>query len=175
MTKQNRCVSTIAQENGETTFSLCYDEFMIPPFNEDGLLPPGIHTAVSWQEFARRFGHTPHRQDLLSGMKAALLGLRRAGCQVVYVDGSFVTAKEHPNDFDICWDITGVNPNLLDPLLLKLDNGRVAQKVKYLGEFFPAQTTEGVSGKIFLDFFQIDKATGNPKGIVALNLWEIWS
>lgn len=148
---------------------------MIPPFNQDGLLPPGIHTTASWQEFAHRFGHTPHRQNLLSGMKTALLGLRRAGCRVVYVDGSFVTAKKHPNDFDICWDITGVNPALLDPLLLKLDNSRVAQKVKYLGEFFPAQIPEGVSGKTFLEFFQTDKATGNPKGIVALNLWEIWS
>jgi hypothetical protein len=148
---------------------------MIPPFNQNGLLPPGIHIAASWQEFAHRFGHTPHRQNLLSGMKSALEGMRIAGCRVVYVDGSFVTAKEHPNDFDICWDITGVNPDLLDPLLLKLDNGRIAQKVKYLGEFFPAQIFEGVSGKTFLEFFQIDKATGNPKGIVALNLWEIWS
>lgn len=173
MTKQNRCVSTIAQENSKTTFSLCYDDFMIPPFNEDGLLPPGIHTAASWQEFAHRFGHTPHRQNLLSGMKAALLGLRDAGCRVVYVDGSFVTAKERPNDFDICWDITGVDPDLLDPLLR--NNSRFAQKVKYLGEFFPAQTTEGVSGKTFLEFFQIDKASATPKGIVALNLWEIWS
>jgi hypothetical protein len=148
---------------------------MIPSFNQTGLLPPGIYIADSWQEFATRFGHNIHRQNLLLGMKSALEGMRRAGCQVVYVDGSFVTSKEHPNDFDICWDMTGVNPALLDPLLLKLDDGRIAQKIKYLGEFFPAQFIEGGSGKTFLDFFQNDKVTGNFKGIVALNLWEIWS
>jgi hypothetical protein len=148
---------------------------MIPSFNQIGLLPPGIHIADSWQEFATRFGDNIHRQNLLLGMKSALEGMRQAGCQVVYVDGSFVTSKEYPNDFDICWDTTGVNPDLLDPLLLKLDDGRIAQKIKYLGEFFPAHWTEGGSGKTFLDFFQIDKATGNSKGIVILNLWEIWS
>jgi hypothetical protein len=148
---------------------------MIPSFNQIGLLPPGIHVVDSWQEFATRFGHTPHRQNLLLGMKSALEGMRLAGCQMVYVDGSFVTAKEHPNDFDICWDITGVDIDRLDPLLLKLDNGRIAQKIKYLGEFFPAQITEGGSGKTFLEFFQIDKTTGSSKGIIALNLWEIWS
>ncbi|MBN8564802.1 MAG: hypothetical protein J0L70_30175 [Leptolyngbya sp. UWPOB_LEPTO1] len=148
---------------------------MIPPFNQNGLLPPGIHPAESWQEFAERFGHNSHRQKLLSGMKSALDNLRRAYCQVVYVDGSFVTTKEYPTDFDICWDMTNVDLTLLDPLLLKFDNGRIAQKVKYLGELFPAQTAEGVSGRTFLEFFQIDKVTGNPKGIVALKLWEIWS
>ncbi len=147
---------------------------MIPPFNQNGLLPPGIHLA-NWQNFADRFGTTFHRQHLLVGMKSGLEVLRRAGCGMAYVDGSFVTVKEHPNDFDICWDITGVNPNLLDPVLLKFDKGRFAQKIKYFGEFFPAQVTESSTGVVFLEFFQIDKATGNPKGIVALNLREIWS
>jgi hypothetical protein len=148
---------------------------MIPPFTQNGLLPPGIYVADTWQEFAQRFGHTPHRQKLLMGMKSALEVLRLAGCKAAYVDGSFVTSKERPNDFDICWDTTGVDGNLLDPLLLKFDNGRIAQKVKYLGEFFPAQIVESGSGKTFLEFFQIDKATGNSKGIVVLNLREIWS
>ena len=148
---------------------------MIPPFDPTGLLPPGIHQADTWQEFADRFGHTSHRQKLLLGMKSALLSLKNAGCKQVYVDGSFVTVKEHPNDFDICWDIEGVNPNLLNPLLLKLDDGRSAQKVKYLGELFPAQVKEKGSGQTFLNFFQIDKATGGSKGIVVLKLWEIWS
>ncbi|MEA5448458.1 hypothetical protein VB780_07765 [Leptolyngbya sp. CCNP1308] len=148
---------------------------MIPPFEPTGLLPPGIHEAGTWQEFTTRFGHTLHRQKLLLGMKSALLSLKDAGCAQVYVDGSFVTIKGHPNDFDICWDTSGVNPDLLDPLLMKFDDGRLAQKVKYLGELFPAQMTEGGSGQTFLDFFQTDKATGDHKGIVILKLWEIWS
>ncbi len=142
---------------------------MIPAFEPDGNLPPGIHWAT-WQEFSGRFGTTPHRLKLLAGLKAALDSLRGAGCQTIYVDGSFVTVQEVPNDFDACWDIEGVNPELLDPILLKFDDGRAAQRTKYLGDLFPAQTREGGSGHAFLEFFQIDKETGSPKGIVALDL-----
>jgi hypothetical protein len=50
------------------------------------------------------------------------------------------------------------------------DAGRAAQKAKYLGELFPAQMGEGGSGLTFLELFQVDKETGKPKGIVALDL-----
>jgi hypothetical protein len=75
-----------------------------------------------------------------------------------------------PGDFDACWSVSGVDPNLLDPVLLTFDNHRAAQKAKYFGEMFPAELPEGVSGRRFLDFFQIDKITGRPKGIVGLRL-----
>lgn len=142
---------------------------MIPAFNSDGNLPPGVHW-TTWQEFANRFGITPYRQRLLKGLESALDSLSKANCQFVYIDGSFVTEKENPNDYDGCWDITGVDPDLLDPILLNFDNERAAQKIKYLGELFPAQTLEGITGKTFLSFFQVDKNTGNPKGIVAIDL-----
>ena len=141
---------------------------MIPAFNSDGNLPPGVHWAT-WQEFAARFGTTPHRQQLLKGLKSALDSLSKAGCQTVYIDGSFVTKKENPNDFDGCWDLTGVDPSLLDPILLLFDNKRVAQKVKYKGELFPASCRADRVGNTYLDFFQIDR-DGNPKGIIAIDL-----
>ena len=142
---------------------------MVPDFDTDGNLPPGIYSAA-WQEFCDRFGATPQRARLIVGLKAALDTLRTAGCQQVYIDGSFVTEKESPNDYDACWDITNVRPELLDPLLLKFDDGRVAQKTKYLGDLFPAQTQESLTGRTFLEFFQVDKETGNPKGIIVLNI-----
>lgn len=142
---------------------------MIPDFNSDGRLPPGTH-CCDWQEFSSRFAWNPHRERLLSGLKAALDSLKAAGCQTTYIDGSFVTTKEIPGDFDGCWDVQGVDPNLLDPVLLIFDRGRAAQKAKYLGELFPAGWTENASGKTFLEFFAVDKDTGNPKGIVAIDL-----
>ena len=42
------------------------------------------------------------------------------------------------HDFDACWEEVGVAPELLDPVLLQFDAGRVAQKARYLGELFPA-------------------------------------
>ena len=96
--------------------------------------------------------------------------LKRAGCGTVYVDGSFVTAKPQPMDFDACWAIDGVDPNRLDPVFLDFSNSRAKQKARFGGEFFPADLPEGMTGKTLLEFFQTDKETGAPKGIVALDL-----
>ena len=51
----------------------------------------------------------------------------------MYLDGSFVTSKQVPNDFDACWDEIGVNMSLIDPVLLKFDRVRAAQKAKFRG------------------------------------------
>lgn len=142
---------------------------MIPNFEDNGDLPPGIHL-VSWEEFVARYGTSPHRQALIAGLKRGLEVLTRAGCHVAYIDGSFVTAKDVPRDFDACWDIQDVDPTLLDPVFLDFKNKRAAQKAKYLGEFFPAQFTEGCSNSAFVDFFQINKDTGLQKGIIAIHL-----
>jgi hypothetical protein len=145
---------------------------MIPAFRPNGNLPAGIYTAT-WEEFVARYGFTTRRQALLVGLLAVLQALRDAGCEVVYVDGSFVIHKPEPGDFDACWDLTGVDPARLDPVLLDFSNGRTAQKSKYLGELFPAQLPEGASGRTFLDFFQTDRQTGQRKGIVRLELGEL--
>lgn len=142
---------------------------MIPFFDYTGNLPPGIHWA-SWQEFEKRFGTNSRRKQLLSGLKQAIASLRKAGCRTVFVDGSFVTSKELPGDFDACWNVEGVDSELLDPVLLDFKNGRAAQKAKFGGELFPAEWSADTSGKPFLEFFQVDKNTGKPKGIVGLRL-----
>lgn len=145
---------------------------MLPEFDERGNLPPGIHFA-KWSEFVARFAANEHRQRLVSGMEQALTILRSAGCNRVYVDGSFVTAKAAPGDYDIAWEPSGVDVVLLlrlDPVFGLFDNGRAAQKAKYQGEFFPSSTAEALTGRTFLDFFQVDKESGEAKGIVSLDL-----
>ena len=75
---------------------------MIPPFEPDtGNLPAGIHEA-SWEEFSERFGTTPHRRQLLAGLRTAAELLGSFGSRHLWVDGSFVTAKENPADYDAC-------------------------------------------------------------------------
>lgn len=145
---------------------------MIPDFNRSGLLPPGIHPA-SWAELVDRFGDNPTRSKLLVGLRAALENLKNAGCRIAYIDGSFVTDKEYPNDFDACWEEAGVDPYLLDPVLLTFDLGRAMQKAKYFGELFPASVVADAGGLSFLEFFQTDKNTGKLKGIVAIDLEEL--
>jgi hypothetical protein len=46
-------------------------------------------------------------------------------------------------------------------------------KAKYLGDLFPAEVEEGGSGRLFIDFFQIDKDTGVPKGVVLIDLQSV--
>ena len=142
---------------------------MLPEFNRTGLLPPGVHWAM-WEELFQRFGHNPWRLRLLLGLRAALENLKNAGCRTAYIDGSFVTDKEFPNDYDVCWEEDGVDPLKLDPVLLTFDPGRITQKDKYLGELFPASTVADPEGLSFLEFFQIDRDAGERKGIVAIDL-----
>ena len=143
---------------------------MLPPLDAaTGNLPAGIHEAT-WEELASAFGTTPWRAELLAGLRAALEALRLAGCRRAYVDGSFVTAKEAPGDFDGCWEPRGVDPDLLDPVLLDFQHPRRAQKEKFRGELFIADWGADSAGTRFLEFFQIDKVTGEPKGIAAIDL-----
>jgi hypothetical protein len=142
---------------------------VIPPFDEGGKLPPGIHLA-DWNEFEARYNRGPRRAALLGGLREALLALRAAGCRTAYVDGSFVTAKEEPGDFDACWDAVGVDADLLDPVLLEFADGRRAQKERFGGELFPSAAAADPAGTLFLDFFQRDRETGEPKGIVEIDL-----
>jgi len=142
---------------------------VIPDFESDGLLPPGIHWAT-WQEISDRFGTNGQRKILLAGLKKALNSLKKAGCLTVYIDGSFVTNKEIPVDFDGCWDPSNVDPYQLDPMLLRFETGRTTQKTKYGGELFITTMRNGNPGPVMLDFFQRDKDSGKRKGIVAIDL-----
>lgn len=141
----------------------------IPPFIESGNLPEGIHEAT-WDEIVDRYGITDRRRDLLEGLHTALDSLRDAGCSRAYIDGSFVTAKDEPGDFDACWETAGVDPDLLDPVLLTFANKRAEQKARFGGELFPAEWRAHPRGTRFLDYFQQDNVTGERKGIVSLDL-----
>ncbi len=141
---------------------------MIPEFDERGGLPPGIHNA-SWDEIVTRYTTNTRRGELLEGLLGALRSLKAAGCTTAYLDGSFVTAKEHPGDFDACWEPTGVDPVRLDTELLDFSDERAAQKARYGGELFPVEATAEPSGTTFLDYFQRDRETGQPKGIIAID------
>jgi hypothetical protein len=131
------------------------------------VLPPGIYDSTL-EEVYKRYALNTQRKAQFEGMLKALENLFASGCAQVFLDGSFVTAKPIPNDYEMCWDTRFVDPDALDPVFFDFSNGRKNQKKKYFGEFFPAAVKEGLSGKPFLEFFQTDKNTGKPKGIVRL-------
>ena len=125
--------------------------FMIPePDPDTGCLPPGVHEA-SWHEVVSRFGGNSHRGRLLDGLLNACRGLAAAGCGEAQLDGSFVTTKTMPGDYDAAWETKGVDPELLDPVLLDMKHPRAAMKAKYLGDLFPASAS-AAPGVLFRDF-----------------------
>lgn len=144
---------------------------VLPPFTPAGVLPPGVHSAT-WDEVVARFGGAHRRDQLLDGLQRAGQNLRAAGARVIWLGGSFVTAREDPKDFDGVWDPSSSRVDLdkVDPVLVDLKdlaNGRMKQKAKYGGELLIGGETG--SGLAFQKFFQQD-LDGNPKGIVRLDL-----
>jgi len=144
---------------------------MIPDFVDIGgpwkVLPPGVHNATL-KEVETRFATSDYRKLLYSGFKNGVTALHKTGCRKIFLDGSFITEKPMPADFDVCWDPIGVDIAKLDPVFLDFSDGRKKQKECFHGEFFP---TSGLADRkrFFFDFFQIDKYTGNAKGIVCIS------
>ena len=124
---------------------------MIPEWSANGDLPPGVHFAT-WPELEDRLAFNLRRHRMLAGFRRACEELRKAGCRLVYLDGSFVTRKERPVDFDACWDVQNVDDARLDPQLCR------------------KQLPEGATGRAFVDFFQVNGVSGEPKGILAIRL-----
>ena len=135
-----------------------------------GYLPPGVHDAP-WGEVALRFSWNGHRARLLGGLLPALNNLAGAGCRAALLDGSFVSQKDLPEDYDGAWNTQGVDPNRLDPVLLDFANGRAAMKSKYLGELFPASFF-AAPGVLYRDFFMKDR-NGVRKGVVNIDLGSL--
>jgi len=145
---------------------------MIPdPVNINGIwdcLPPGIHDATLL-EIEQRFATNETRKALYEGFRRGTQSLEKAGCKTVFLNGSFVSEKPNPGDFDACWDPIGVDDKKLDPELLDFSDGRRRQRLKYGGEFFPS-SAEADGSRTFVEFFQTDKYTGREKGIIRIRL-----
>jgi hypothetical protein len=130
----------------------------MPPFTEQGYLPPGIWP-MTWQEFCDRYGYNTRRINLLSGLLSALRLLIPLGCHTVYIGGSFVTSKEKPNDVDGCFDAMNINNSLIDPIFKDLD----AQKARFGCEL----RMDFMSG--FQGYLQSGRGS-QPLGIIEIDL-----
>ena len=140
----------------------------IPRLNHIGELPPGEYE-VSLLAIKKCFGSsTAQRKALMEGLERAVETLGEAGVGRIWIDGSFVTDKEEPNDIDGCWEYSKqVDLSKIDPVFLA--ESRRPMKEKYGVEFFPACVIETASGLPFPKFFQVNR-DGNPKGILMVSV-----
>ncbi len=140
---------------------------MIPPLDPiTGYLPIGTHLAI-WAEVSERFGRSSYRAALTQRLQQGLGSLRDAGCRTALLDGSYISVKEIPGDYDVAYEIAGMNPDLLDPVFFDFRNLRAAMKVKFGGEFFPASFL-AAPGILYRDWFSKDK-DGVPKGLIQID------
>ena len=82
----------------------------IPPFNDDGLLPPGDHAVtvdqlrtsilVTGPQPAIAGWDSDWRRHLVDGADSLIRQLWRVGVTEIYLNGSFAENKPHPNDID---------------------------------------------------------------------------
>ena len=138
------------------------------PDVEFEVLPEGIHTA-SLQEVEDVFTFSDRRVLLFNGLLAGALALSRAGCKNLYLDGSYVTSKSDPGDYDAAWDPEGVNIALLDPVFAELDYPRLSQKNKFQGEFLPTDDLRDEYPTYMVDFFQNIRFSQVKKGVLLIN------
>lgn len=142
----------------------------IPAFVNKNL-PPGIHP-TTWEEFKAKYGINYKRKLQLEGLEKAIEEFKNAGGTKIFIDGSFVSEKKNPGDYDALYDLDEIDADKIDERLTDASvPGRAAQKRYYQGEFFPmyAIATSPV-GTRYIDFFQKDKKTKQPKGIIRIDL-----
>jgi hypothetical protein len=131
------------------------------------VLPAGVHSAT-FAQIEATFAINTRRRGLFDGFVLGANALTAAGCQRLYLDGSYVTENPVPQDYDVCWEPAGVDPLKLDPVFFDMSNKRAAQKAKFKGEFFPVHRDP--TGYSFIDFFQVEKFSGGKKGILSVQL-----
>ena len=73
---------------------------MIPQFRTDGYLPDGVYLASEAEVTFRLGASSRRRQRLILRLRRWIELAREIGALRLLIDGSFVTAKEEPQDID---------------------------------------------------------------------------
>lgn len=138
---------------------------MIPDFDTNGNLAPGIWTATI-EEVEARYATNPHRIKLFQAFKQVLEMLRAAKCREVHLNGSFICNSAEPQDYDMCYEWRDMQPTSEFRALLKgtLDE----RKDKHLGDIFIRMPVPPYI-EDYVEFWQADR-DGNAKGIVRIEL-----
>jgi hypothetical protein len=131
---------------------------MIPGFDDNGYLPPGIHKATL-EEIAERFGQeSAVRKAEMRSLGWLVDVAKRAGVLRIIVNGSFVTDELEPNDVDCA-------------LLLGRDFPRDREAAAELKEELPFLQTDLLTEEYF-DYY-IDAVFGTDRQGVAKGMIEV--
>jgi hypothetical protein len=74
---------------------------LLPPFDDHGNLPPGVHSCAPAELVARFGSGSPERQVQTEELLGFIDWARRAGVERLIVNGSYATAATSPQDVDL--------------------------------------------------------------------------
>ena len=135
-------------------------------------MPPGIYD-TDFGELEEKMGWSRRRRVLLDGLERALDLMAASGVRRVYLDSSFVTDKDRPNDVDGCYDLeasaSAKELEAIAPIFPPSPDNRAKARELYGVDFFPTAATELGSGQPFLRFFQKDRQ-GRERGVLVLEM-----
>ena len=139
---------------------------MIRP-NDAIIFKPGIHK-YSMHEVERMFAYNDIRDKHFEGFMKWARELKEAGCKTVYLDGSFITRRKDPHDFDACWEpfVPKTRPKAQSLLDESID-GNLARKKEFGGDIFPRFTAKYGDR---VEKWQYDERTRRVKGIIEIDL-----
>ena len=147
---------------------------MIPEFLENGYLPEGIYDA-SIEEVAERFVFSGKRRQLLNGLMELIAVCISSKINIIYLDGSFISKKLRPVDYDACYDTD--HPDRLSILKdvnsTALESDSEIQKQSFGGEIHYANANMAhIKGSpTILEWFQTCKEDETlKKGIIRIIL-----
>lgn len=142
---------------------------MIPEFRDDGYLPEGLHLATD-AEITFRFGTvSTQRRRLILRLRGWIELSRLIQAKRSFVDGSFVTNKNEPNDVDaVVWLPEDFAKRILrgDLEALELETMVLTRRPE---EIFAAEDRR--DWEDWLEFFgRIREFDGRRKGLVEVEL-----
>ena len=133
---------------------------MIPDFQDNGYLPPGIHR-TSFEELANRFGSQSEIRRVQTESIGWLVDLaRNTGVQRLIVNGSYTTDTIEPNDVDCVLLIEENFPK---------DKEKSAELLAGL-PFLELQIVTETSFQLLVNEIFGSDRDGEPKGMVELEL-----
>jgi hypothetical protein len=144
---------------------------MIPAFNEFGVLPPGVHLC-NLEEFRERFETyqgSGRRFRIFEKLEKLVHDVSSSSCvRRLILGGSFVSAKDAPNDFDC---ILVLDSSIIGEELRPSDYNLVSRKRArslYGGDVIPlVEGSEALDW--YIEFFQTTR-DGHITGLVEIEL-----
>jgi predicted nucleotidyltransferase len=146
--------------------------YMLPTFNEHGFLPEGVWDCQI-DEFISRFAVftvSDGRIRLFAKLKELLADLSKIEyiCEII-IDGSYVTAKNEPNDIDIIISLEEKFTETEPPfwIINTLDSTKLGRKYRFDVKIVIFESETYFE---YLDFFQNVRQSKVRKGVVRLML-----